>query len=73
MKTKIKDLITLSLFAKQISEDCEHLVRIGGFSLDESNKFDYTEASEDARKYLDILWKNKLTGYDSIKDSFEVA
>jgi hypothetical protein len=71
--TKIKDLIQLSLFAKQISEDCEHLVRIGSFSFNESTAFDYSDASEDALKYLNILWKKKLTGYDSVKDSFEVA
>ena len=71
--TKIKDLIQLSLFAKQISEDCEHLVRIGGFSFSESTKFDYSDASEDTLKYLNILWRKKLTGYDSITDKFEVA
>lgn len=71
MKTKIKDLVALSLFSKQIAEDCEHLVRIGAFTPYESRKFDFSEASEDARKYLDILWKNKLTGYDSVKNTFE--
>jgi len=73
MKTKIKDLIQLSFLAKEIAQDCEHLVRIGGFGPEESTKFDYSEISEDAKKYLNILFKKKLTGYDSVKDSFEVV
>lgn len=74
MKTKIKDLIQLSLRAKEIAEDFEHLVRCGGvLHYTESFSFDFSEASEDAKKYLEILWKKKLTGYDSIKDTFEVA
>lgn len=72
--TKIKDLIALSLFAKQISEEFEYLVRLGkAIHYTESTRFDFSESSEDAKKYLEIIWKKKLTGYDSLKDTFEEA
>ena len=72
MKTKIKDLVQLSLQAKEISEEFEHLVRCGGvLHYTESFVFDFDDASEDCKKYLEIVWRKKLTGYDSLKDTFE--
>jgi hypothetical protein len=60
MKIKIKDLVMLSLKAKEIVKDIELLVKSNSWSYRDSLVFDYSEASEDAIKYLDIAWQQRL-------------